>query len=144
MTEADALERGEGFGLGLAPRQRLQAERHVVDDREMREQREVLEHQADAALLGGHEAVGAGNLLIVDQNAPSGRALDAGGDPEQGGLAATRRPEQADHLARLDIEAHMIEREPLAEAARHVIEGEPGGEGDGGLAAASATRRGRD
>ena len=98
----------------------------------------------DAALLGGHEAVGAGNLLIVDQNAPTGRALDAGGDPEQGGLAAARRPEQADHLARLDIEAHMIEREALAEAARHVIEGEPGGEGDGGLAAASATRRGRD
>ena len=90
----------------------------------MRKQREVLEHQANAALLRRHEAVGAGDLLVVDQDAATARALDAGGDPKQRGLAAARGPEQADDLARLDVEAHMIEREPLAEAARHVVEGE--------------------
>ena len=54
----------------------------------MREQREVLEHQPDAALLRRDEAIGPGNLLAVEQHAPGGGALDAGGDPEQRGLAA--------------------------------------------------------
>ena len=54
----------------------------------MREQREVLEHQPDAALLRRHEAIGPGDLLAVEQHAPGGGALDAGGDPEQRGLAA--------------------------------------------------------
>ena len=108
----------------------------------MGEQREVLEHQADAALLGRHEAVRPRDLLIVDQHAASGGALDAGGDAKQSGLAAARRPEQAHDLAGLDVEAHMIEREPLAEAARDVLEGQPRGEGDGRLAAGGLAARG--
>ncbi len=90
----------------------------------MREQREVLEHQADAALLRRHEAVGSGDLLTVDQHAARGRALDAGGDPEQGRLAAARGPQQAEDLRRRDVEADVVEREDVAIAARHVLEGE--------------------
>ena len=120
-------------------RERFQAEGDVVEDGEVREQREVLEHEPDAALLGRHEAVGPRDLLIVDQHAAAGGPLHAGGDAKQSGLAAARRPEQADDLARRDVEAHMIEREPLAEAARDVLEGEPRGEGDGGLAARGLT-----
>ena len=103
----------------------------------MREQGEVLEHQADAALLRRHEAVGARDLLTVDQHAARRRALDAGGDPEQGRLAAARRPQQAEDLRRRDVEADLVEREDVAIAARHVVEGETRGEGDGGLAARS-------
>ena len=135
VTEPDPFERGKGFRLGLAPGERFQAEGDIVEDGEVREQREVLEHEPDATLLGRHEAVGPRHLLIVDQHAASGGPFHAGGDAKERGLAAARRPEQADDLARRDVEADMIEREPLAEAARDVLEGEPRGEGDGGLAA---------
>jgi hypothetical protein len=83
----------------------------------MREEREVLEHEADAALFWGHEAVRSGDLLLVEEDAARGWALDARGDPEQGRLAAARRPEQAQHLSRLNVDADAIERERIAEAA---------------------------
>jgi hypothetical protein len=35
MAKAHTLERNVGFGLGLAPRERLQAEGDIVEDREM-------------------------------------------------------------------------------------------------------------
>ncbi len=105
-------------------------------------QREVLKHEPDAALLGRHEAIWSRDLLIVDEHAATGGALDAGGDPEQSGLAATRRSEQADDLARLDVEAHMIEREPLAEAARDILERQPRGESHRRLAAGGLAARG--
>ncbi len=111
VAEADALERGEGLGLGLAARQRFQAEGDIVEDGEMREQREVLEHQADAALLRRHEAVGPATSWPSISTRPEDRALDAGGDPEQGRLAAARRPEQAEDLRRRDVEADMVERQ---------------------------------
>ena len=123
VAEAHALQRGEGLGLGFAARQRFQAEGDIVENGEMREQREVLEHQADAALLRRHEAVGSRDFLAVDQHAPRRRALDAGGDPEQGRLAAARGPQQAEDLRRRDVEADLVEREDVAIAARHVLEG---------------------
>ena len=84
----------------------------------MREQREVLEHEPDPALLRRHEALGSGDLLAVEQDAARGRALDACGDPEQGRLAAARRPQQAEDLRRRDVEADLVEREDVAIAAR--------------------------
>ena len=98
MGKADTIERGERLTLGLAPRQRFQAEGDIVEDGEMREQREVLKHQTDAALLRRHEAVRSGDLLAVDEDAAGDRPLDAGGDPEQGGLAAAGGSDQADDL----------------------------------------------
>ncbi len=111
MGKADAVECGERLGAGLAPRQRAQAEGDVVADGEMGEEREVLEHEADAPLLRRHEAVRPRDLLAVDEHAPGGGALDARGDPEQRGLAAAGRPEQAEDLARRNVEADMIQRE---------------------------------
>src|SRR5206468_121815 len=66
-AKPDPLERRMSFGLGFAPGERLEAEGDVVEDREMREEREVLEHEADAALFWGHEAVGSGDLLLVEE-----------------------------------------------------------------------------
>ena len=54
----------------------------------MREQREVLEHQPDAALLRRDEAIGPRHFLAVEQDAPRSGTLDPGRDPEQRGLAA--------------------------------------------------------
>ena len=88
MGEPDASERGKRLGICLAAGERAEPEGDVLQDGQMREQREVLEHQPDAALLRRDEAIGPGNLLAVEQHAPGGGALDAGGDPEQRGLAA--------------------------------------------------------
>ena len=96
----------------------------------MREEREVLKHQADAALLRRNEIARPRHLLAVDQHAARGWALDAGGDPEQRGLAAAGRTEQAQHLARRHVERDMVEREPLAITLGDILEGESGGEGD--------------
>ena len=55
--QADAGEHGERLAPRLLGRQRVEAEGHVVEDGQVRKQREVLEHQADIALLGRHEPV---------------------------------------------------------------------------------------
>ena len=141
MREPDPFERGVGLGLGLAAGERFEAEGDIVADGEVREQREVLEHQPDAAPLGRHETVRPRHLLAVDQHAARGRALDAGGDPEQGRLAAARRSEQAEDLRRRDVEADAVERQGVAVAARQILQGEARGEGDGGLAARGSRDR---
>ena len=73
--------------------------------RQVREQREVLEHQPDRPRP---RAAGAAR-----RRRPRGRRaapsavlpLDPGGDPQQRRLAAARRPEQAGHLAAAQLEA---------------------------------------
>jgi len=88
MGEPDAGERGKCLGVRLTAGERAEPKGDVLQDGQMWEQREVLEHQPDAALLRRNEAVRPGNFLTVEQDAPGGGALDAGGDPEQRGLAA--------------------------------------------------------
>ena len=107
----------------------------------MREEREVLEHQPDPALLRRHEAIGSRDLLAVEEDPPRGWTLDACGDPKQGRLAAARRPEQAEDLRRRDIEADAVERQRLAITARHLFQGEPCREGDRRLAATGTSCR---
>ena len=75
--EADAGQRRQRLAGRILPRQRLQPEGDVVADGQMRKQREVLEHQADVALLGRHEAVRARHLEVVDQHPAGRRLLDA-------------------------------------------------------------------
>ena len=108
----------------------------VVENGEVGEEREVLEHEPDAALLRRDETVGACDLGIIDEDAAGGGALDAGREAEQRGLAAAGGTEQAEHLARRDVDRDLVERQRVAIAPRHVLEGEARGEGDGGLAAA--------
>ncbi len=56
VGEPNALQGGKRLPSRLRLGQRLEAEGDVAEDREMREQREVLEHQADAAILRRNEA----------------------------------------------------------------------------------------
>jgi hypothetical protein len=73
----------------------LQAERDVLLDREMREERVVLEDGVDVPLVrrcGGH-------VPAVEQDLALGRPLEARDHPQGGRLAATRRPEQREELA---------------------------------------------
>jgi beta-glucosidase-like glycosyl hydrolase len=67
----------------------------VFADRQVREQRQRLEHHAELALVRRH----VGEVLAIEQYASRRRRFEAGDQPQQRGLAAARRPEQADELA---------------------------------------------
>ena len=79
-----------------------------------REQRRLLEHE------GG---------LAAEDDLAGRRLVEAGHQVEQGGLAATRRSDQADELAGLDLERDPIEGEdgvvPAPEALGDGVQGRP-------------------
>ena len=52
------------------------------------------------------------------QNRAGVGVLEAGQHPQRGGLSAAGRPEQHDHLARGDVQAHVVQRVHRAEADR--------------------------
>src|SRR5262249_42009697 len=62
-----------------------------------------------------------GDVLVADEDAPGAHRLKAGDEPEGGRLAATRRAEQDQQLARRCLEADVVDgpgRAPqLADAA---------------------------
>ncbi len=89
---------------GLA--QRRQTAHDVVVGRHMREQREVLERDADAARLG---RIGRG-VLPADIDLAGLRLLDAGDDAQQHGLAAARWAEHGDDLAGVDGQRQAVHR----------------------------------
>ena len=142
MRQPDARERRERL---LAPRpaiERAKPEHDVAQNRHMREQRIILEHQADRPLLRRDEHRRAVDLLAIDQHPPRIRAIDARRDPEKGRLAAPGMAEERDHLAGLDVEAHPGERDDIAETAVHVLEGQPRSDCRSGAAAAGALQDG--
>jgi len=70
-------------GLGLEP------EGHVVEHRQMREQRRILEGQADVTFLGRHMGTSAApHRLATQLHMPLLHLLEARGDAQQRGLAA--------------------------------------------------------
>ncbi len=90
--------------LGLGNAAVLQAVGHVVVDVHMRIERVVLEHHGDVAV---------GRLHVVDdtpadRDGAAGDGLEAGDHPEQGGLAAARRPEQHRERAVGNTERHAL------------------------------------
>ena len=66
----------------------------------MRIQRVVLKHHREIAPLGWY----LGHILPVDQDSAAGRHLEPGDDPQHGGLAAARRPDERKTLAVADVE----------------------------------------
>ena len=83
--------------------------RHVLGDRLVREQADLLDHVADApAQL---DRVDVGHVLAVEEDAPAGR-LDEPVDHLHGGrLAAARRPDEHAQLALADLEAEVVDRD---------------------------------
>jgi hypothetical protein len=49
------------------------------------------------------------NRLAVDLDAPIGRTIQTGDEPQQCRFAATRRPERCDYLARFDLDVDATE-----------------------------------
>ena len=78
----------------------LKSEADVGRDVHMRIEGVGLEHHGNAAL----GRLGAGDVLAVDPHLAGGGRFEAGDDPEQRRLAASRRTDQGAKLAVLDRE----------------------------------------
>ena len=105
-------------GVGAAGRQ---AVGDVLGDRHVREQRVVLEHDADRR--AGSAADGRSRRPPIDDR-PWRLRDEAGDDPQQRGLAAAGRAEQGDQLAGLDVERDVLHRHGPAVAVRDPVEDE--------------------
>ncbi len=103
----------------------------------MREQREILEHQADAALLGWDVHLGAGHDLFINQDTTAGGPFEPGRQTQEGCLPATRRSQQTNDFAGTDIEADPAHGLDSAEPPPHIVKSEARSNGRGGGAARS-------
>ena len=92
------------------------AECDVAGDVEMREERVVLEDHVDRALVGRVR----GDIPTAELDPTAGRGLEAADHAQGRRLAAARRAEQREELARLDLERHLIDGHDLAESLLEV------------------------
>ena len=102
----------------LGARAHPQAEGHVLEDRHVAEQRVVLEHETYLAIA--HMAVG--GVFAMKQDLPGIDGFEAGDHSQQRGLSAPGGPEQRQQLAGAHLQAHVVERGEIAEAAIHVAD----------------------
>src|SRR5690606_21791698 len=110
----------EGEGLPHAPAQlvlgraagaaALQRVGDVVEHRHVRPQGVGLEDHADVAPLGRHVQAALGGVLSSarDGDLTGVGLLEPGDRAQQGGLAATARPEQDDELAAADAQCDVV------------------------------------
>ena len=97
--------------LGLGQAAVAQAERHVVEHVQEREQRVALEHRVDVAPVRRD----AGHVRAVQQDLPGGRLLEARDQPQGGGLATAGRAEQREELPAGHRQVNAVHRD-LGEA----------------------------
>ena len=86
--------------------QHLQAEADILGHRQMGEEGIVLEHGVDRP-LEGRQVV---DRLAAEDDAPLGGMIESGDQPQQGGLAAARRPEQRKELALANRHVDAVQR----------------------------------
>ncbi len=120
--ELDQIEQLHGAAADLAggraggARAHLEAERDVLEDRHMAEQRIVLEHEADIALLDGlFRGIG-----IAKEYLAGGGHFQARNEPQQRGLARAGWPQQRDQFTRTDIERDIVECGETVEFLAHI------------------------
>ena len=104
--------------LGRGDAAHPKAEADVLAHLHMREKRVVLEHHAEAALLGAHRV----DALVVEEDAPTCDRQEAGDAVERGRLSATGRAEKGDELAARDGQGEIAKRVDRAEIAAHALE----------------------
>ena len=88
----------------------------------MREQRVILEHHADAALLGRHAVIAAADQPAVEPDLAARDRLEAGDAPEHRGFAAAARAEQAADVAALQRKRNAVQHRGLPVCLRHAVE----------------------
>ena len=122
LTEADEVEhlvRAPTAGRAALAAQ-FEAERDVVEHGQVREEAVGLEDHAHVALVGRYPR----DVAATDLDAPGGRVVQAGEDPQHRRLAATRRPEQGDQLTGGHLEVEAVQGPEGAEVAGEVVQGD--------------------
>ena len=104
--------------LGVLDALAAQPEGDVLVDRQVREQRVVLEDRVDVALVGRQP----GDVLALELDQPGRRLLEAADHPQGRRLAAAGRPEEAEELAVLDLEVDVVDGDRIAELLDHIDE----------------------
>jgi hypothetical protein len=91
----------------------VQRQGHVLEAGQAGEQIEELKDEADLVAADGSQLVirEAAQDLAVEGNAAGGRRVESTNQVEQGGLARSRRPDDRHHLASIDVEAHIVQRD---------------------------------
>ena len=97
------------------------SESNVLEHGQMREERVILENEADLALVRREPC----HIAIADEDAPRAGPQQARKDAQQRGLTGAAGTEQRDELARGDFERHGIERREIAEAMRYRLRPHP-------------------
>jgi hypothetical protein len=96
------------------------AEGNVVEHREVREERVVLEDRVDGAAVGRHAA----DVDAVEPQHARRRGLEAGDHAQHGGLAAARGTEHREELATAHREGDAVDGDDVAEALAHPLDGD--------------------
>ena len=91
-------------------RARAQSECDVLENRHVTKQGIVLKHKADVAFAD----LARQRILPVETDLPLVRPFETGDDPQQRCLAGARWTQQRDQLARVDVEADVLERGEIA------------------------------
>jgi hypothetical protein len=119
MAQADQVEHLLHPCLSLRARLILHAEGDVVGHAQVRKQRVVLEHHADAPRLGRHlhAAGGVAEDLVFDAHTPAGQRLETGHRAQQRRLAAPRWADQHADLPGRQAQRHRSDRGMVGAAA---------------------------
>ena len=104
VSELDEVERSDRLGLPVPVPAPTQAERDVVEDVEVREERVVLEDGVDVALVG----LRVRDVPVADRDRALARLLEPGHHPQRRRLAAARRPEQREERAPGDGQVEVV------------------------------------
>jgi hypothetical protein len=110
--QAHQLEHALGACLDVGSRKapHLERKHHVLRRRHVREQRVVLEHHTDIALVGPAQ----GKVTAVELDRAAGRIFEAGDHQERCGLAGAAGAQEGDELATLDVDRDVVDGVALA------------------------------
>ena len=111
----------------LACAQVAQTELDVLAHRLVRKEHVFLENEANRTLFRRRRAARLAQCLTVEQNPPGLHPFQAGGQPQQGALAAAGRAEQAGDLACTRFEVQVPQHDLGTVAVAHVREAQAHG-----------------
>ena len=106
--QADKRQHLGHTGAALGFGQMVDAKADVVAHVQVREQRVVLKHHADPALLRRQVDTGAADDLVRDFDAASGGGLQPSNGAQQGGFAAAGRPDQHANVTGAQAEGNVM------------------------------------
>ena len=128
--QADQIEHFSGALSARVGRGLAQPEGHVIDHAQMREQRIVLEYEADATLLGRDVEPRAAHACAIDADGAAVDADEPGNRTQQCGLAAAGAADDAADVAVGKIERQRVDhRRARAVADREAVDRQQRGAG---------------